>query len=191
MGSKKTNKSLGGPGVKKTRGSACYIANLDYTYPSTKFRDIKETKMVINSPLNSVPCFIDNLILNYYSDASRFELVDLANSYQLLTLKVVHIDNDTGEERDLKVEEDVGFVPLMGFTLFKKNSIYLNDVKVDASASLYDDLVAYILTVLNFTTNEIQTFFGSSLPYLPEPGRGIANKFGSASDSYKIGRAHV
>jgi len=171
-------------GSTKRTSPGCYIPSLDYSYPSTKFRDIKETKIVINSPLNSLPCFIDNLILNYYSDASRFELVDLANSYQLLTLKVVRVNTDTGEEKDLSSEDDLAFVPLLGYTLFKKTTIFLNDVKVDPSATLYDDLVAYILTVMNFTKSEIQTFFNSSLPYLSDPGRGEANKFGDASDSY-------
>jgi len=184
MSSNKSFKSQNSAGKKRNSVSGCYVSNLDYSHPTTKFKDIKETKIVINSPLNSLPCFIDNLILNYYSDASRFELVDLANSYQLLTLKVVHINYDTGEERDLTSEEDVAFVPLLGFTLFKKTSIFLNDAKVDPSATLYDDLVAYILTLMNFTKSEIQTFYNSSLPFLPEPGRGSANKYGDASGSY-------
>jgi len=150
----------------------CSTPSLDYSHPFLKQHDIKESRLTIHTPLNSLSCNIDNTVLNYYVDASRFEFTDFNNSFQILTLKAFAVDVKTGVERDISDEDDVGIVPFIGFTIFKKTNLYLNDCKIDTSSSIHDDVVAYVTNVLNFGKREIDTYFSSTLPYLEEPGDG-------------------
>jgi len=153
----------------------CSSDSLDLTSVPPRQNEIVSNHILQLDPTDPLPKVVDFLALNFHAEANAVEFSDLQNSFLEIVYELVKIVDD--KEKKIDLIEDVSVVPCLGLTGIRLTEVLVGERPVDPAPTAYDDVAAYIKTILFFNRARFRSRLQGSLGYFNEPGMGFHTTF--------------